>query len=176
MSLIDLRPLERDREVLRRLEDLERMLHVHDARHAGQIALVQRIGRRAIREIVPLLLARRGQIRNFAAVDDARARPACRASRRGARGRRPRDCAPARCLADRFAVGCAERCATRCRDECSERERAQHQTLRRFAASILNTRGSRTRSAALKVSCDTASAALAVRASTRRRPSPRCPS
>ena len=41
---MDLRPLERHRDVIGRLEDLERELHVHDARHAGHVALRQRIG------------------------------------------------------------------------------------------------------------------------------------
>ena len=44
---VHLRPLERHRDVVGRLEDLERELHVHDPRHARQVAVRQRIGRRA---------------------------------------------------------------------------------------------------------------------------------
>ena len=42
---VDLGPLERHRHLVARLEDLERKLHVHAPRHAGQVAAGERVRR-----------------------------------------------------------------------------------------------------------------------------------
>ena len=69
---VHLRPLEGHRDVFGRLEDLERELHVHDARHAGQVAVGHRIGRRPVRDVLGPLHRRPRLIRNRAALHDAR--------------------------------------------------------------------------------------------------------
>ncbi len=68
---VHLRPLERHRDVVGRLEDLERELHVHDPRHAGQVAVLQRIKRLAILRVLDLLLRRPVLIRDRSALHDA---------------------------------------------------------------------------------------------------------
>ena len=66
-----LRVLERHRHVGRRLEDLKRKRHVHDARHAWQIALRFRIGGRAIGEVLLLPLERPGLVGDLVAFNDS---------------------------------------------------------------------------------------------------------
>jgi len=67
-----LRPLERDRDVLWSLVDVEGKRHVHDPRHTGHVALAERIVLRIAREREPLLRGVR-QVRNRASLDDASA-------------------------------------------------------------------------------------------------------
>ena len=71
-----LRPLEGDGHGVARLEDLERVVDVHDPRHAGQVAVGQRIGGGAVGEVLGLLGGRPRLIGNAAAVHDAAARRA----------------------------------------------------------------------------------------------------
>ena len=66
-----LRPLERHRDVVGRLEDLERELHVHDARHARQVTVRQRVGGEAILRVLDLLLRRPFLVGNRSALHDA---------------------------------------------------------------------------------------------------------
>jgi hypothetical protein len=51
---VHLRPFECDREMVRRLEDLEWELHVHDARHARHVAVRQRVGGQPVLGVLEL--------------------------------------------------------------------------------------------------------------------------
>ncbi len=62
-------PLEGHRDQLRRLENLEREIKVHDARDAGYVAFRERVGRLAVPEIFGPLLRSGGLIGNLAAGD-----------------------------------------------------------------------------------------------------------
>ena len=91
-----LRPLERHRDVVGRLEDLERELHVHDSRHARQVTLRQRVGGQAILRVLDLLLRRPVLVRESVRPARRLCRPAGRNARRDLRDRRLHGCGPAR--------------------------------------------------------------------------------
>jgi hypothetical protein len=67
------RPLECHRNRLWSLEDLKREIQIHDARHAGYIALVERVCLLPILIVFGLLGSRPRLIRDFAAVDNGTA-------------------------------------------------------------------------------------------------------
>ena len=66
-----LRPLERNRDMVFRLEDLKRKFEVHDAGHARHVTRVERVFGGATREVLALLLRRPRLIRNLVALNHA---------------------------------------------------------------------------------------------------------
>ena len=69
-----LRPLERDRDVLGRLIDVEGERHVHDPRHAGHVALLERIGGLLVCGVLQPLCRGLRQVRDRAPLDHAPSR------------------------------------------------------------------------------------------------------
>ncbi|HET8698430.1 MAG TPA: hypothetical protein VFO94_13135 [Gammaproteobacteria bacterium] len=58
--------LRKDHELVGRLKDLQRIVEIHRARHAGEIALAERIGGGALGEVLLALRAGRGLVRDLA--------------------------------------------------------------------------------------------------------------
>ena len=68
---VDQRPLEGDSDMVGGLEDLVRIFHVHDARHAGQEALRQRVGGLAVLVVGESFGLELWFVRNFRAIEYA---------------------------------------------------------------------------------------------------------
>jgi hypothetical protein len=60
-----------EHHAVRELENLKRIRHVGDARHARQVALGLGISRHPVLVVLPLLLQRPGLIRNLVSLYDA---------------------------------------------------------------------------------------------------------
>ena len=71
---VHLRPLERDRDVLGRLVEVEGERHVHDPRHAGHVALLERIRRLLVGGVLQALCRGLRQVRDRASLDHASSR------------------------------------------------------------------------------------------------------